>query len=1405
MRGERNVLIRGVSRLFVNKRNLYIIAPIAVVMLSFAVFLFLAKPFNKTSKTLGTEVIAKRTASSKTFKNNDGTYTTRLYGEAVNYKDETGKWKKIDTTINKKGSKLEVTKAPYKLYFSNDLKEDVTFKVGKEEIGFSLLDAGSGKAEVKGSKAVYKDAYINTDVERVATTQGLKQNFVLKSPGHPTGFKEKINTDLKARLKKDGSLGFYKGKTLMSSAPRPFLSDAKKVVKELSYKIENSGGEQILTVQLPSLKGLKYPITVDPSIENCSFWEPTCWLAQLPGTPGGGYYDPADIVDTHIREAYPTSNNYHTGTWYIAVGEYFFGGRAIGLLKIDVSAVPAGSDILYATLNLEKAIGTGEHNIQVKSIDEAWSAPISWNDFFDPVDPVQYGNWPNPVMPGQVVYDSSTYWSWDIMDIFLEWNLGDRVNNGLALEAQYDSSNNNVQFRNSRGPSGRPYIEVKYFEPPADTNAPTSSITDPTVGQYIGGTNYTITGTSSDAEGVVQQVEVSTNGGSTWANATMGAGGDWSYNWTLPSDGVYTIKSRATDGASNVETPGAGVTVTVDKTPPTASITAPTGGNIAGIFDLEGVADDTNFDYYKIEYGAGAAPASWTQVGGNYTTAVNPAGLLANINPKALAGTYTYRLTAYDKAGNSSTANVTINLTQPTQALNPHANYTQEPDLCALCHRTHTATLGKLVSGGPGINYQADFCFTCHDGTGSRFNVRGAVDKEPDGANPDRSHHPVNDQFWAANNDSGTHTDLNHTMNCSDCHNPHGDLIDPNDSGQGYYPKLLRAKDTSGTPYYQGNEFCGACHGPGSTLVRGDHLTVFSTIPHNTMFADPPATSVVNPGASTGIKCLICHANSDTPDAEMADGLTYITEGTALHSSGEKSITKRKEEQLCFGAANGVCHSIDYPIPGVVNIKDRFTNPLTNSAQTTILSARHNIVDAEQVDADDLPASTIDKPSKVECNNCHNPHKNDRDNKVADPDNVANLLTDTRKDPKLWNDSQAKGIAVFQPAAFRKAANGTLSTEPQTASNGKDAKISSGLAGSNFGSNELLGIGYKTTEGIMRSLIEFTDLSKIPSGATITNATLSWPWTTTGPGTETNRNISIHRITFPWLEDTVTWTSQPAFVTAAPSLGTIDSSAGELKRIKWDVTGLVSDWHNGTYPNYGVMVRAPDAEGQATVDMFLSLGYLTNDVGASEKIHLAGDGDFAQYPGVTNRPTLRVEYTGGTATTVKDSITFCLKCHDGTPPSGVIVPELVMPASGSQTRQNILNVANNYLRIDGKADMHGAQAGTLFKSSVPFGLDYSTENYEGEFRGPYYAGMDPILCGDCHDPHGSTNQYHLKEKINWLTDITTSYGLIDPSDRILSNVCGSCHRFWHDVPGSYGCVGCHFHGAKADTEPTTNF
>ncbi len=96
-----------------------------------------------------------------------------------------------------------------------------------------------------------------------------------------------------------------------------------------------------------------------------------------------------------------------------------------------------------------------------------------------------------------------------------------------------------------------------------DTTPPVSTIVSPTAGAKVtANTSVTITGTATDSGGgVVGGVEVSVDGGSTWHPATGRA--SWSYTWSPTAPASLVIKSRATDDSGNVETPSAGVAITV--------------------------------------------------------------------------------------------------------------------------------------------------------------------------------------------------------------------------------------------------------------------------------------------------------------------------------------------------------------------------------------------------------------------------------------------------------------------------------------------------------------------------------------------------------------------------------------------------------------------------------------------------------------------------------------------------------------------------------------------------------------------------------------------------------------------------------------------------------------------------
>jgi hypothetical protein len=102
-----------------------------------------------------------------------------------------------------------------------------------------------------------------------------------------------------------------------------------------------------------------------------------------------------------------------------------------------------------------------------------------------------------------------------------------------------------------------------------DTIAPTSGINTPPAGVQVA-TPVTITGTASDAGGVVAGVEVSVDGGLTWHPASGRS--SWTFTWLPTKSGNITLRSRAVDDSGNLETPSAGITVSVAPRPCPCSI-----------------------------------------------------------------------------------------------------------------------------------------------------------------------------------------------------------------------------------------------------------------------------------------------------------------------------------------------------------------------------------------------------------------------------------------------------------------------------------------------------------------------------------------------------------------------------------------------------------------------------------------------------------------------------------------------------------------------------------------------------------------------------------------------------------------------------------------------------------------
>ncbi|RJQ31340.1 MAG: hypothetical protein C4562_06095 [Actinobacteria bacterium] len=407
------------------------------------------------------------------------------------------------------------------------------------------------------------------------------------------------------------------------------------------------------------------------------------------------------------------------------------------------------------------------------------------------------------------------------------------------------------------------------------------------------------------------------------------------------------------------------VTVTVDNTLPIAEITSPlTGDTILKDVIISGTASDTNLDYYYIEVGEGQTPTSWKKIGTNYTNNVSN-GALAEISARHTVGPTTIRLTVVDKAGNQSTSSVFVNATG-TNITNPHSAYTEDTELCAYCHGTHTATLPRLLVADPNIATMSDFCYVCHDGSGSKFNIKTLIDDT-------MSHHPVKDAKWSAYYNADP---AKPTVQCTSCHDPHGYKIPGTES---YSMKLLAAHDNNGTPdntsddemryvvpsgpddpgpsvvkgRLNNNDFCYACHGLHSNKVAGD-LTGFELSTHNTADSDGDGTKDLEPASGTKITCMGCH--------------------TSTHGEQNAWLTPKKEEQLCFD-----CHD-DLSVGS--NPK-RATGPKGWNIyqQFNAKKSKHDVFSVTG--------------AKVECVSCHG-FCVEPSQEVADPSNTVNRWEGSR-------------------------------------------------------------------------------------------------------------------------------------------------------------------------------------------------------------------------------------------------------------------------------------------------------------------------------------------------------------------------------------------------------------------------
>jgi len=264
----------------------------------------------------------------------------------------------------------------------------------------------------------------------------------------------------------------------------------------------------------------------------------------------------------------------------------------------------------------------------------------------------------------------------------------------MSPQSYFSLADGSHTFRvRAADPAGNPDGSPASYTWTVDTTAPSSTMTFPASGE-----NYNVAGwnagcatsgfcgTYSDATSGVQKVELSIERESTglfWNGASFSAGsetfflaslagGNWSYAFgaaSFPADGDYTIRVKATDNASNPETPSSR-TFTFDATAPTGSVTAPANGaairgsSVTVSSDsADGGSGVSAVDFERRPAGGG----SWTLIASDGTSPYSVSWDTTMLTD----GDYELRAVTADGAGNtvtSATVAVTADNTNPSIA-----------------------------------------------------------------------------------------------------------------------------------------------------------------------------------------------------------------------------------------------------------------------------------------------------------------------------------------------------------------------------------------------------------------------------------------------------------------------------------------------------------------------------------------------------------------------------------------------------------------------------------------------------------------------------------------------------------------------------------------------------------------
>ncbi|MGW7287761.1 LamG-like jellyroll fold domain-containing protein [Streptomyces sp. NPDC054847] len=421
------------------------------------------------------ELTGERQERQRTYRNTDGTHTTRFYAEPVNFRDPKGVWREIDTTLvpePQAGARTMNTSLPdwtpastaAEISLAADADAASLVRMGLGEglsVGYGVEDAAPSTGKADGSEIVYETVREAADIELIAGSDSVKETIVLHDRSAPTEWRFPLHLEgLSASLSGQGSVVFTDAQGVQKAwMPAGWMEDSNlvphanqgEISSGVTYRLEGSGDQQVLVVTLDkewlSAPERVFPVKVDPSLQ------------QIDATSG-----------TYVQ--HPYNQNFSSDT-ILKVGTYDAGShkaaaflRFTGLETTLKNAWVIGANLaLYNTWSYSCTA----RPVTVHPITSNWSESTTTS-------------YPGPATGSSLASKSfahgwrpsgSSTWScapkWETMSLGSagrklvdDWTHGRQKNYGLAVKASTTDSYGWKQFGSDDYPGGKPSLDVTW-------------------------------------------------------------------------------------------------------------------------------------------------------------------------------------------------------------------------------------------------------------------------------------------------------------------------------------------------------------------------------------------------------------------------------------------------------------------------------------------------------------------------------------------------------------------------------------------------------------------------------------------------------------------------------------------------------------------------------------------------------------------------------------------------------------------------------------------------------------------------------------------------------------------------------------------------------------------------------